>query len=285
MKEPFCDISKRKEFEMEKVKDTIVEWLKNQKAMSNTNGFVVGVSGGVDSAVVSTLCALTSLPTYVLSLPIETNKFHLVRANTHLSWLKERFPFIKTFEIDLTKSCNRFEDDIWPSLFLEAKPENEPNLVSANIKSRLRMIALYAFANAKRLLVAGTGNKVEDYGIGFFTKGGDGLIDISPIGDLMKSEVRKLASYLEIKTEIVNAIPSDGLWSDGRSDEDQIGATYDELEWAMNYLGTEGSEKLTGRKLEVLNLYLKRHNENAHKMSVPPICRIYTKEGESDEKS
>jgi NAD+ synthase len=265
---------------MEHIKNKIVAWLKYQNEKAGTQGFVVGVSGGVDSAVVSTLCALTSQPVYAVTIPITYNwdNEHLKRAKQHLYWISSRFPNVKVHEVNLTGTWEKFEYDIKDTLHLENNTEEEKNLVSANIQSRLRMVALYAFANAKKYLVAGTGNKVEDFGIGFCTKGGDSMVDLSPIGDLMKSEVRELGKHLGIQEEIVNAIPSDGLWTDDRSDEAQIGASYDELEWAMNWLSDASNEerliRWTERKNEVLSIYLKRHNANAHKMSMPPICKI-----------
>jgi len=259
---------------MEIIKNKIVEWLKYQNEKAGTQGFVVGVSGGVDSAVVSTLCALTGQPVYAVTIPIADSGHngHLKRARQHLYWLTSRFPNVKVHEVNLTDTWGNCESAL---NVLHDNTEEEKNLVSANIKSRLRMVALYAFANAKKCLVAGTGNKVEDFGIGFFSKYGDGGCDLSPIGDLMKSQVRELGKHLGIQEEIVNAIPSDGLWTDDRSDEAQIGASYDEIEWAMNWLYDESNdEKPSERKNEVLSIYLNRHNANAHKMQMPPICKI-----------
>lgn len=258
------------------VQDKIVAWLKNQLDKSGQNGFVIGVSGGIDSAVVSTLCAQTGKPIIVVSLPIGQNT---KLADAHISWLTLTYPNVKNFECDLTGSLYNVESTIWGDLFDHNSYSIDTNenrdLVSANLRSRLRMCTLYAFANASRFLVVGTGNKIEDYGIGFFSKFGDGGVDLSPIGDLLKSEVRELGKHLGIIDAIVKAAPTDGLWADGRTDEDQIGATYDELEWAMNWLySSVTKEQPTERQWTVLGIYLKRHNANKHKMEMPPICRM-----------
>jgi len=263
--------------------DQIIQWLKQQIIETKQKGFVIGVSGGVDSAVVSTLCAMTGEPTIVVSLPIDRWNSKIpqstILADKHMAWLTSRHPNVRVSECYLDKALYSFEGSIWSNIF-EGNPysidtnENR-DLVSANLRSRLRMCALYAYANASRFLVAGTGNKVEDFGIGFFTKHGDGGIDLSPIGDLLKSEVQNLAFHLDINGDIVSAAPTDGLWADGRTDEMAIGATYDELEWAMKWLNDEiTSNYLTERMVEVLNIYKRRHFANQHKMKMPPICRI-----------
>lgn len=268
------------------VEDQIVKWLNRTLTTTKQKGFVVGVSGGIDSALVSTLCAKTGQPTIVVSLPIELSSTTL--ADEHITWLATTYPNVKSSECVLDKALYSFEGAIWGDIFEHNTYSIDTNenrdLVSANIRSRLRMCALYAFANASGFLVVGTGNKVEDYGIGFFTKYGDGGVDISPIGDLLKSEVRDLASHLGVVEGIVNAAPTDGLWADGRTDEDQIGASYDELEWAMSTFDkfgmsgncTLGQEMagLTERQWEVLNIYSNRHNANQHKMKMPPICIV-----------
>lgn len=249
----------------------ITRWLQDQLATSRQNGYVVGVSGGIDSAVVSTLCALTEKPTLVISLPIHQAKSEHSRADKHIAWLTQTYPNVKTQNVDLTQIF-----DAYTEYLRSVDLKLEDDLVEANLRSRLRMTALYAFANAYRYLVVGTGNKVEDFGIGFFTKGGDGQVDISPIGDLMKSEVRALGSFLKISEDIVSATPTDGLWEDGRSDEDQIGASYDELEWAM--LFWDGQKNLLNtRQKKVLTIYLNRYAANQHKMKMPPVCMIERK--------
>ena len=247
------------------IANRIVVWLQEYSVSNKTNGFVVGVSGGIDSATVSTLCAKTGLKTVVVSMPIRQDKEQLARAERHCAWLVENYPNVETKFIELDKTFNSF-----------AKLFNDNDLTEkslANSKSRLRMVTLYNLANAQNLLVAGTGNKVEDYGVGFFTKFGDGGVDISPIGDLLKSEVRELAAYLEINQEIIDAKPTDGLWADNRTDEDQIGATYEELEWAMNFCDRKLSdEQISDRQKEVLKIYQNLHETNSHKMQMPPIC-------------
>jgi len=224
----------------------------------------------------------------VVSLPIEQSTS---LADKHISWLTQHYSNVKGSECSLDKALYSLEGSIWGDIF-EMNPysidtnENR-DLVSANLRSRLRMCTLYAFANASGFLVAGTGNKVEDYGVGFFTKYGDGGVDISPIGSLLKSEVRALASHMGIIEEIVTAAPTDGLWADARTDEDQIGASYDELEWAMDFFAgieppettleqmrQEKIEDITERQWEVLAIYLKRHNANQHKMTMPPLCIV-----------
>lgn len=270
------------------VESQIIYWLTKKIEESKQKGFVVGVSGGIDSALVSTLCAKTGLPTIVVSLPIGQRP---TLADRHIVWLTEKHPNVKSSENYLDTALYSLESLIWADLF-ECNPysidtDENRDLVSANLRSRLRMCTLYAFANASGFLVVGTGNKVEDYGVGFFTKYGDGGVDLSPIGNLLKSEVRTLSSHMGIIEEIVKAAPTDGLWADARTDEDQIGASYDELEEAMEFLAgveisettldqirLENQEEITERQWDVLAIYLKRHNANQHKMTMPPICIV-----------
>ena len=247
-----------------RIQNYIVNWLKEYCESASQNGFVVGVSGGVDSAVTSTLCALTGLPTLVLNMPILQQSNQFLRSKDHISWLGKNFENIKFNELDLTTTFNSFEDVL---------PDNiQDHLTMANLRSRMRMTTLYAFASHNKFLVAGTGNKVEDFGVGFYTKYGDGGVDLSPIADLMKSEVFGLASHMGVISSILNAAPTDGLWDDDRSDEDQIGATYDELEWAMEFSGS--AEDLNKRQLEVIKIYNKMHLANLHKMNSIPVCKI-----------
>lgn len=244
----------------------IINWMIEYSHKSKTEGFIVGISGGVDSALTSTLCAMTGKTTFVISMPIHQEKSQLIRAQKHMDWLCKKFTNVKQIQIDLSELFECFKKT---NVSL-----NELSL--ANTRSRLRMVTLYSIANTHNLLVAGTGNKIEDYGIGFFTKYGDGGVDISPIADLMKSQVRFMANELGILQEIVNAIPTDGLWSDSRSDEEQIGASYDDLEWAMQYYDKFGQneENLSEHQKKVLTIYVKRHNSNIHKMVPPPICLL-----------
>ena len=251
---------------VESTKNIIVEWLRNRSREAGTDGYVVGVSGGIDSALTSTLCALTGLKVVVAGLPIYQPLSHVDRSERHMEWLAAEFSNVTRFTVDLTYLYEAFRDlDI-----------NTSDLALVNTRSRLRMVALYALANTENLLVGGTGNKVEDYGIGFFTKYGDGGVDVSPIADLLKSEVRTLAAHLGVSKEILTAVPTDGLWEDDRSDEDQIGASYEELEWALNYYDTQGPyfEALTGRQCEVLKIYIERHLASRHKLEAPPVCYI-----------
>jgi NAD+ synthase len=246
------------------VVDHIVNWLADYSDRSGTNGFVLGISGGIDSAVTSTLCAKAGKPVLAISMPIRQHEKEYNRAQEHLKWLTDNFPNVTTKEVDLTHSFEALESTF--------PKETQDHLSMANARSRLRMLTLYTFAGNQKMLVAGTGNKVEDFGVGFYTKYGDGGVDLSPIADLMKSEVYTLGKELNIIESIQNAAPTDGLWDDDRSDEDQIGATYDELEWAMEYTGNKGD--LSERQQEVLAIYNRFHSANKHKMVPIPICEV-----------
>ena len=249
-----------------KIEEYIVRWLSDYVSNSRTKGFVVGVSGGIDSAVTSTLCAKTGLPTLVINMPIHQKANQFDRSNEHIEWLTNNFNNVKGIQSDLTKVFDSFS---------EIHPKSESDLLSmANLRSRIRMANLYVYASNNQYLVAGTGNKVEDFGVGFYTKYGDGGVDISPIADLMKSEVFSLAKVLNIVQSIQVAAPTDGLWDDDRSDEEQLGATYDELEWAMNYAAKNLNSQLTSRQKVVLEIYKRHHEANAHKMIPIPVCKI-----------
>lgn len=243
--------------------EKIINWLKQYSKKSNTDGYVVGVSGGVDSALTSTLCCMTGLKVFLLCLPINQTKDQIIRSKMHIEWLKQKFNNVNSMEVDLTDTFNCLNKLIQMN-----------KLAEANSKSRLRMIALYSIANTNNLLVAGTGNKVEDYGIGFFTKYGDGGVDISPIADLLKSEVRQMCRDLGVLQELSEAVATDGLWEDNRTDEQQIGASYEELEWALKYYDNYGNiyENLLPRQKEILKIYTTRHLLNKHKLEMPPIC-------------
>lgn len=244
----------------------ISNWIKDYATRHKVTALVIGISGGIDSAVVSTLSAMTGLPTKVVSISIEQNVDHVSRAKNHAAWLMSKFKNVEFIEKDLTKVYQDFK-----SLF-EAR--HQMDLALANSKSRLRMVALYQIAGAEKGIVVGTGNKVEDFGVGFFTKYGDGGVDISPIADLTKSEVRALAKKLDISPEIISARPTDGLWLDDRSDEDQIGASYEELEWAMEFVEKgNGHTPLTDRQQEIINIYNKFHTANEHKMLPIPTFK------------
>jgi NAD+ synthase len=244
----------------------IVNWLSDYIKASGTKGFVVGISGGIDSAVTSTLCALTGYKTLVLSMPIRQFKAEQDRSAEHIQWLKQNFPNIESAEVELTPVLDAYEASL---------PINIQDFLSmANTRSRIRMTTLYAFASHHKLLVAGTGNKVEDFGVGFYTKYGDGGVDVSPIADLYKTQVYALAKHLGVVSSIQNAKPTDGLFADGRTDEDQIGASYPELEWAMEYIANNDSHALNERQQEVMRIYNNRHKANRHKMDPIPVCII-----------
>lgn len=254
----------------EKVIDHIVNWLKDYAANAKMNGFVVGISGGVDSAVVSTLCAKTGLRTLCVEIPIHQAQDQVTRAQEHISGLKKKFANVTDVQVDLTRTFDTFSQTV-----PDAGESPNLHLSLANVRARLRMTTLYYFAGLHNYLVAGTGNKVEDFGVGFFTKYGDGGVDLSPIADLMKSEVYELAKELKVSENIVEAPPTDGLFGDSRSDEEQIGASYDELEWAMEEAEKGRNKKdLEGRKLEVFEIYEQRHKANLHKMEPIPVCNI-----------
>lgn len=240
----------------------ITNWLTSYSESSKINTFVIGVSGGIDSALTSTLCAETGINTIVVSMPIHQHESQVERANDHIIWLKNKYDNVSSITVPLTHVYDSFA-----MLFAD----NENKLALANSRARLRMTTLYQIAQMNNGLVVGTGNKVEDFGVGFYTKYGDGGVDISPIADLLKSEVRSLSKELGIIDDIIQAKPTDGLWEDDRTDEDQIGATYDELEWAMGY---EEGFTLTKRQQEVLDIYNKFNKQNKHKMIDIPVCKI-----------
>ena len=247
----------------------IVNWLKQYSEKSKTQGFVIGISGGIDSALTSTLCAKTNKNVICLNMPIHQHVAEYNRGQEHIQWLKNNFKNVTSQEVNLSLPFQSIG---------EALPTNiQDGLTMANTRARLRMSTLYAFAGHYKMLVAGTGNKIEDFGIGFFTKYGDGGVDLSPIADLMKSEVYALAKELGVVTSIQQAAPTDGLFAEARSDEDQIGATYDELEWAMKYLtGTENEVAITERQEMVIAIYTQRNAANKHKMDPIPVCIIPT---------
>lgn len=245
----------------------ISNWLKNYLEIHEQQSFIVGVSGGIDSAVTSTLCARTGIKTYVLNLPIHSKTENTNLSSVHCDWLESQFSNVEALIIDATDAF-----DVFARLFKDLDLQN--GLASANSKSRLRMMILYYIATTKHGIVVGTGNKVEDFGVGFYTKYGDGGVDISPIADLTKTQVRAIAKELKIFEEIINAPPTDGLWEDSRTDEEQIGASYEELEWAMEYLAHNDKICLTSRQKEVINIYNTFHNKNKHKMLSIPVFNV-----------
>ena len=261
---------KKSTIEVEKVNTQIVNWLKSYAENSKVNGFVIGISGGVDSAVTSTLCAQTGLKVLCVEMPIHQAESHVSRGREHIAQLKRRFPNVSSVEADLTSTFETFKMAV-PTIADDAKL----NLALANTRARLRMATLYYFAGIHGLLVAGTGNKVEDFGVGFYTKYGDGGVDLSPIGDLMKSEVFLLGHYLDIPKSILEASPTDGLFGDDRTDEDQLGASYDELEWAMlQDEAQKTTNDFSGREKVVFEIYKRLNTINQHKMIPIPVCYI-----------
>ena len=257
-------------FQAEKINQHIVKWLLDYATNAKVKGLVVGISGGIDSALTSTLCAQTGLPTLCVEMPIHQAQSHVHRGRKHIKQLKNRFPNVTSVETDLTSVFETFKDVV------PADSDTQKlNLSLANTRARLRMTTLYYFAGLHSLLVAGTGNKIEDFGVGFYTKYGDGGVDLSPIADLMKSEVHLLGSYLKIPESILKASPTDGLFGDDRTDEDQLGASYDELEWAMleNEAG-KSSDDFSGREKIVLDIYKRLNTINQHKMTAIPVCFI-----------
>ena len=239
--------------------EQIQNWIVDYVNKNNIETLVVGVSGGIDSAVVSTLCSRTGIQTIAVGMPLNSKP-----VNTKLSQLQLDFLSnlnVKTIEIELTETFKSFES-LMSRTFVS-------QLANANSKSRLRMMTLYHIATVVNGIVVGTGNKVEDFGVGFFTKYGDGGVDISPIADLYKTEVRELGRYLGVPQEIINSTPTDGLWDDDRNDEEQIGATYEDLEWVMEY-GID-KQSYTEKEFKVLQIYQNFNEKNKHKMVPIPI--------------
>jgi NAD+ synthase len=237
---------------------------------AKTDGFVVGISGGIDSAVTSALCAKTGMRTLCLEMPIHQAANQVSRGHEHIEFLKENFANVSDTEVNLTSVFEEFKTAV-------PQPTNNSliDLSLANSRARLRMTTLYYFAGIHRYLVAGTGNKIEDFGVGFYTKYGDGGVDLNPIADLVKSEVYEIGKALHVPESILKAAPTDGLFGDNRSDEDQLGASYDELEWAMamSEKGNSSSD-FTERQKEVFNIYIKLNKANQHKMVPIPVCKI-----------
>lgn len=254
----------------EKVTNHIVGWLKNYAVKAKVKGFIIGVSGGIDSALSSTLCAMTGFPTLCLEMPIHQAGSEVNRALSHIEWLKKAFSNVSSTKVDLTPAF-----DSLVMTFPDVENEEDRFMSLANTRARLRMTSLYYFAALNGYLVVGTGNKVEDFGIGFYTKYGDGGVDLSPIADLLKTEVYELSKHIKINNDILIAPPTDGLWGDDRTDEDQIGASYPELEWAMQQMGKgKSANDFVGREEAVFKIYNKLHLANKHKMVAIPVCAI-----------
>jgi NAD+ synthase len=243
--------------------EDMVLWIKTYAIDNNIESLVVGCSGGIDSSVVSTLCALTSLPTYAINMPILQNSHQEQLSDLHLQSLKASFKNVETSKINLT--------DPYFSIIAHTNLPYFP-LANANTRSRLRMVTLYHIAANVGGIVVGTGNKVEDFGVGFYTKYGDGGVDISPIADLYKTEVWELGKHLNVDEKIINAKPTDGLWDDGRTDEDQLGTDYKMLEWAMENI--DSNEEFTDAQNFAMDQYKKFNKANQHKMNPIPVYKL-----------
>jgi len=249
-----------------KLQFDIDKWIKDYYYMHGIQSLVVGVSGGIDSAVVSSLCARTGLPTYVVCMPLESKFENSRLSDVHSKALVEKHENVKRIEIELFSAYDSLLKSIewWSETqFFDKKEFTSSEHANANTKSRMRMITLYQIAGSVGGIVVGTGNKVEDYGVGFYTKYGDGGVDIAPIADLYKTEVWELGEYLEVDQRIVDADPTDGLWVDSRSDEEQLGASYEQLEEAM--------ETGKGPGVEVLKKF---NTQNKHKMEPIPTFKL-----------
>ena len=234
----------------------ISNWIKKyvNEMPNKAESLVIGISGGIDSSVSSTLSAMTGLKTIVVSMPIKQKKNQYDLSLKHQEWLIKNFKNVEVHTLELDKLFETFKSSL-------SKFNNERGM--ANSRARLRMATLYQVSAANKGIVVGTGNKIEDFGVGFYTKYGDGGVDISPIGDCKKTEVWELGRELKILDEIINAQPTDGLWVDGRTDEDQLGLSYKELEEAINNPNSPNREKY--EKIRKLNL---------HKMELIPVCKI-----------
>ena len=230
----------------------ISNWILDYSNKNNFSSLVIGISGGIDSAVTSTLSARTNLQTHVVTMPILDHQTLNNRGNSHVDWLKKNYKNITHHHIDLSKVFGEFQDKLG---------SNNSEHGYANSQARLRMTTLYQIAASNNGIVVGTGNKVEDFGIGFYTKYGDGGVDISPIADCLKTEVWDMGKELEINQEIIEADPTDGLWNDGRTDEQQVGLSYEEIEEAM--LNEQSSNR---------NRYMEIRSKNVHKMEPIPVC-------------
>jgi NAD+ synthase len=241
----------------------IVAWIKTYATKNKMGSLIVGISGGIDSSVVSTLCAMTGIPTIVVTLPIKQRKDLHSLSLRHAEWITAKFPNVTHMNVELTPTFKQFE-----KLFDVLNP-----LALANSRSRLRMMALYQIAQMGNGLVVGTGNKVEDFGVGFFTKYGDGGVDISPIADCMKTEVWDIGRTLDLLQDIIDATPTDGLWDDGRTDEQQLGVSYAELETAM-VMADDPTYVPTKEQKKALMTYKKFHKQNLHKMNPIPVCKL-----------
>ena len=235
-----------------KIKSWIIDYCKSMPKKATT--LCIGISGGIDSSVASTICALTGMRTIALSMPIKQIKSQDNLSKAHCGWLKEKFKNVEIRNINLDSVFEQFQN---------AMSDLKNEHAYANSRARIRMTALYQVAGSNNGIVVGTGNKIEDFGVGFYTKYGDGGVDISPIADCTKTQVWEMGKELKILDTIINAEPTDGLWLDGRTDENQLGMTYKELEEAMKNPKDKNHKK-----------YLEIRNRNLHKMNPIPVCKM-----------
>jgi NAD+ synthase len=254
----------------QKITDKIVNWLKGYAENAGAKGYVIGISGGVDSGVVSTLCAMTGLKLLAIEMPIRQKEDQINRAQEHIRFLESKFPNVQGMTVNLNEPF----EALYSTFKVDEAHFPDQKLAFANTRARLRMLTLYYYGQINGLLVCGTGNKVEDFGIGFYTKYGDGGVDVSPIADLYKTEVYELARSLDLPESIKNAIPTDGLWDAERTDEQQIGATYPELEKIQKEWGTKTEADYSGRDLEVFRIFSKMNRAAQHKIQPIPVCDI-----------
>lgn len=253
-----------------KIIEYIVKWLKDYAEKAGVKGYVIGISGGVDSAVVSTLCAKTGLKVLLLELPIRQKSEEVNRAWEHIEHLKSKYPNVEAMSVNLTPAF----EELYKTFNVNDQEFPAEKLAFANTRSRLRMLTLYYYGQINGLLVCGTGNKVEDFGIGFYTKYGDGGVDVSPIADLYKTEVYQLSKDLDLVKSIQEAVPTDGLWDVDRTDEQQIGASYPELEKIQKEFGTKTEADYSGRDLEVYKIFARMNKAAQHKINPIPVCDI-----------
>ena len=261
------------DFDAGAVAKHISSWLDSYSEKSEVKSYILGVSGGIDSAVTASLCALTGRPTFLVNMPIHQAESEVSRADEFIEFLTFKHSNVSSIDVSLTEVYEALRTSL-PAIL-----DKSNGLAMVNTRARLRMTTLYALAAERGALVVGTGNKIEDFGVGFYTKYGDGGVDLSPIADLVKSEVFDVGAHLEVPQSILDAAPTDGLWGDDRNDEDQIGASYPELEIAMKKdesfkAGNGSPDDLTGREAEVYAIYSRLNRINQHKMQPIPVCKI-----------
>tara|TARA_R100000027_G_scaffold1864_1_gene2051 strand:+ start:1039 stop:1878 length:840 start_codon:yes stop_codon:yes gene_type:complete len=270
------------------LEERIVAWIREYADNNSISALVCGVSGGIDSAVVSTLCARTGLPTFVLTMPLNSKMENTILSTAHATQLREEYENVTMQNVELSSVYEKFLHSIdwWTDAHGGEKGTyTSNNLANANTKSRLRMVTLYQIAGTVGGIVVGTGNKVEDYGIGFYTKYGDGGVDIAPIADLYKTEVWELGRHFGVDPRIINAAPTDGLWEDSRTDEEQVGASYEDLEWVMDTEITKHAKDpnectqwigkpITEQQKSAIKQYMKFNRQNKHKMISIPTFKL-----------